>query len=203
MSGTPGASTTPWAPILLGFLLGVGCGFLLGAGFVGRGPTLASDVITNVDYEIFDTVLSDFLTRDEDLPYPARAEAKALVLGDTTASFVEPTYLPKDVSPDLVSDMMSRNPKRVRHTLRQYRPKDPNILVRDVTGVDSELGNSGVLYGTRGFVSLALPGYSKDGQMALCGFGYGPSPHGMACFYLLRKQDRIRTVVKHSKFDFT
>jgi hypothetical protein len=107
------------------------------------------------------------------------------------------------IPPELLSDYKRRNTKGLRQSLAHWGPKNPNILVRDLTDVDFDLGLSPVLAGTRGFVVPSLPGYSKDGQTACLLFGYGPSPHGSAGFYILKKQDQRWAIVERYASNFT
>lgn len=169
--------------VLFGFILAAGCG--------KREPT----PITSVDCEIFEIVLTDLITRDEYVDYPAWREAKKIVVSDKIFGFGGISLCGR-VSPELLADIMRRNPKGLRQSLRQYNPKNPNILVRDLTGVDGEFGFSPVLEGARGYVVPFLPGYSKDGQTACFCFGFGPSPHGAVGFYILKKQDGHWTIVE-------
>ena len=168
---------------LVGLILAAGCG--------KRPPT----PITSVDCEILESVLTDFITRDEYVAFPALRESKKIVVSDKIGGFAENAILGW-ISPELVADIRRRNPKGLRQSLGLYNLKNPNILVRDLTGVDLELGLSPVLAGTRGCVFPSLPGYSKDGQTACLLFGYGPSAHGSVGFYILRQQNRGWTIVE-------
>jgi len=110
------AARSPWASILFGFTLAAGCG--------GPGP----NPVTNVDCEVFETVLADFRMRDEFIGNPVWKEARRIVLDDKTSGFADTRVFPKEIPLELIADIVRRNPRRVHHSLKQYTPKNANIL---------------------------------------------------------------------------
>jgi hypothetical protein len=83
---------------------------------------------------------------------------------------------------------------------------DPRIIVGDLTKLPEQKFDFGqgfqkVYPKARGYVSLHLPGYSKDGTQALLRGYTGPSPHGACVTALLELRDGKWTV-KWSKVSF-
>jgi hypothetical protein len=150
----------------------------------------------STDHDLFDIVLGDLIANpDFDPAVGGRGVAKpGIVLGDTTrrgfrnAGFhFESWVVEKKVSPDVLEDLMARNRHGMRYSLARYRPSDPNILVRDLRQVDTDLGFSAQIPKARGYVETHLPGYSRDGLTALLPFTFGPTPHGAGGCYVLKK----------------
>ncbi len=190
----------PLTAILFGFIMTVGCG--------GNRPQI---VVTDADCEVFEAVLTDMLTQDEYICFPGLKSNKKILLADRAAPAPHQltkdstTYLGKRISPELMGDIVKRTPKKTFPSLKQYTPKNPNILVRDLsnlTGEDWEYGFSDtVAAGARGFVGMSLPGFSRDGQTAFCCFISGPSNHGAAGFCVLKKEDgRWKVIEWHVAF---
>src|SRR5579885_1977554 len=93
----------------------------------------------------------------------------------------------QEIPPEIRDDPMRRNPGHRRYVLDRCHPSSPNILVRDLRGVDSDLGCSAQFPDARGYVTPLLPGYSRDGGEAVFLFGFGPTPHGAVGFHRLRR----------------
>jgi hypothetical protein len=163
---------------------------------------------SNSDYDVFDVVLSDLIDNKEFEPATGgrQAEKPQIVFGDTTrvgfgkagvnrvgglGDWMREKRIPLEVT----NDLMSRNPPGKRYILAGYRPSNPNILVRDLTQVDQDLGFSSQFPRARGYVESCLPGYSRDGSAVLVPFKFGPTPHGaIGCYYLSKVNGRWEIV---------
>jgi hypothetical protein len=172
---------------------------------VSRGPVVIVEVApppesSNPDHDIFDVVLSDLIDNEKfdsavdssDFALPKKPQ---IVLADTTYGQVigsgllhlDPDNTRREIPPDIQDDLMRRNPKLRRYTLPHYHPSNPNILVRDLSKVDLDLGFAAQFPNARGYVEPFLPGYSRDGQTAYFRFFFGPPRRSAMGFYLLKK----------------
>jgi hypothetical protein len=185
---------------LWSLMLAVAFAALVIAGFVlaFRDPVVVVERApaprwANIDHEIFDIVLTDLIENQEFDPAVGGRGIKKnqIVFGDTTSvgagyQLVDAHYL-KDVPLDLRHDLAARNPRRTRFSLAGYRPSNPDILVRDLRKVDQDFDFAADFPNARGYVESRLPGYSKDGQMVVVSFRFGPTAHGAIGYYLLKK----------------
>jgi hypothetical protein len=91
------------------------------------------------------------------------------------------------VPAEIRSDLVDRNSQRSGYSLDQYQPSNPNILVQDMNMIfrngDFEKNYPNV----QNYILPRLPGYSRDGHMALVYFSHGVVTGGIAEYYLLRK----------------
>jgi hypothetical protein len=94
---------------------------------------------------------------------------------------------PRKIPAGVLSDFYRRN--RVRSlSLADFRPANPNVLVRDLDGL---FGRDPFGFERRytkawGYVRPHLPGYSKDGDSAFVIFDGGPNGmHGLNWYYML------------------
>jgi len=101
---------------------------------------------------------------------------------------LEESFREKGISSEIRDDLLSRNPTGKRFILARYQPSNPNILLRDLSQIDQDLGFSTQFPKARGFVESSLPGYSRDGSTAVVLFSFGQTPHGAIGHYLLSKK---------------
>jgi hypothetical protein len=149
----------------------------------------------NADHDVFDVVLSDMLANTEFGPQDGTIASRfQIVFDDKTYGWVTSDRLQdvlgartKDVPAEAQADLVDRNPETKGYSLAQYRPSNPNILVQHMSA-DLQFNHFDRQFpGARGYILPLLPGYSRDGRMSLFYFYFGPTPHGAAGYYLLRK----------------
>lgn len=147
----------------------------------------------NTDHDLFDIVLSDLIANDQFRPAGGGGTKKfQIVVSDQTpgaARNLEEALGEdiKDVPAELRADLVNRNRERTHYSLARYQPSNPDILFQDMRQVDRLFGFDRQFPNAVGFVVPLLPGYSRDGRMALFYFYYGPSLHGAAGYHLFRK----------------
>jgi hypothetical protein len=150
----------------------------------------------NPDHDIFDLVLADLIENPEFNPATGGRDVKKRqsVFGKTTnigssnALLIRGWVREMGISQELEDVLRSRNPKRAQYFLADYRPSNPNILLRDLSAIDRDImGFYSRFPDASGYVETWLPGYSRDGQTALLSFTFGPNPHGAVGCYVLRK----------------
>jgi len=160
----------------------------------------------NTDHDVFDVVLSDLLTNADFGPVGGGPAAKRfqIVVVDKTYGRVTNSRLhdvlgdqTKDVPAEVQADLVSRNPDRKGYSLAKYRPSTPDILVQDMRAVDQVNDFDRQFPSARGYVLPLLPGYSHDGRMAFFYFYFGPTLHGAAGYYLLRKVNGHWEIILH------
>jgi hypothetical protein len=150
------------------------------------------------DDGVFDVVLRD-LTANSDFNdglSPDERRIRVIVLDDRSAGEMSRRLLRdecaipgKQVPLDLRSDLVSRNSKGSERSLRGYSPRTPNVIVRDLSKADLDLGFLKAFPGARGYVRAFQPGYSRDGKSALFAYFFGPNPHTAIGYYLIDKVD--------------
>ncbi len=150
----------------------------------------------NTDHDLFDILLTDLIENPEFSTATLGDGLKKteIVLGLITMRGytrgdrnLDSWAREQEVEPDVVSDLIDRNPEGRRCSLALYRPSNPNILVRDIDQIDYGIDFRAPFPKGRGYVKTHLPGYSRDGQTALIRFWFGPTAHGAQGYYLLKK----------------
>ena len=153
----------------------------------------------NPDHDIFDLVLADLIENPEFRPATGGRGVKKhqVVLGRTTnvgsgnvplsRTDIGTSIQEKGIALEIENHLRDRNPKQTRYVLADYRPSNPNILVRDLSDLDRDMGFDSKYPDARGYVETWLPGYSRDGQTALLYFTFGPTAHGAVGCFVLRK----------------
>jgi hypothetical protein len=177
--------------------LSIGCLLWMIRATVERVELAPQPTWASIDHDIFDLVLADLLVNEEFNPAVGdrRLSESQIVLGDTTLrGFNLPiTYLDSwmkenKVSLEILDDLAARNPKGIRYSLARFHPSIPNILVRNMSEIDRDLGFfSSQFPNARGYVETLLPSYSRDGLTALMRFSFGPTHHEANGYYLLKK----------------
>ena len=195
------------AVVLTAVLAGCLVGLFRGVGWFPTPNEFAPQPTrANADHDVFDVVISDLLTTADFDPVGVSRGPKPyqIVFGDQTYGRVTSRRLTevlgdrtKDVPAEIQADLVSRNPDSKGYLLARYRPSNPNILVRDMRGVDKFSKFDLQFPGAKGYVLPMLPGYSLDGRMALFYFYFGPTSHGAAGYYLLRKANGRWEIVLH------
>jgi hypothetical protein len=150
------------------------------------------------DDGVFDASLFD-LNKNTDLGTgraPARANPGVIVLDNQSAGGIssrlvsEERFIPgREVAAELRIDLVRRNPTETRHSLSGYSPGTPNVIVRDLSTTDLDLGFLNAFPAAQGYVQAYLPGYSHDRKTALFAFRFGPVPHSVMGFCLLNRID--------------
>ena len=153
----------------------------------------------NPDHEILDAVLLALIVNKEfDPAVGGRGVQKSdIVVEDLTDGLSDrilrrpPCDATKAIPEECRVDILARNPKGKRYSLRSYDPASPHILVADLRSVDLDMGFDVAFPDARGYVRPYLPGYSRDGQTAIMFFAFGPTSHGAVGYCLLsRATDR-------------
>ena len=167
----------------------------------------------STDYDLFDIVLLELIENSDFFGEGAlsRGAGKSqIVFGDTTLPGPSEFRWPlkywmteRNVPLDLAEELLRRNPSKKRFVLPNYQPSSPNILVRDLTRVDEDIGFLTQFPDARGYVKAFLPAYSPDGRSALVVFFFGPTPHGAAGLYFLRKTNGRWRIVERRIGYFT
>jgi hypothetical protein len=160
---------------------------------------------SSTDHEIYNTVLPNLIGYKQLNPWAGRLDVKKpqVVLCDRTRGEVACSGLDYDSSAfgiaipsDIRADVMRRNPRGNRVSLAGYHPPNPNILVRDPSGIDQGFGFFDQYPGASRYVVPSLPGYSEDGSMALFRFSIGPEGyHPSWGSYLLKQGSRRWKVI--------
>jgi hypothetical protein len=157
-------------------------------------PTIEAAQLTTADSEVLDVVARDLMGNKEFNPQiSGSATAKALLVVDKAtpgaatgiARHCNAPSLPAAVVSEMRQDLLNRNPAGRRFSLSTYRPNDPLIQIRDLGGADVDLEFEAVFPGARGYIQPYLPGYSRDGKAAMVGFGFGPTAHEAAGWYVV------------------
>jgi hypothetical protein len=149
----------------------------------------------NTDHDLFDIVFTDLIENTESGNAGGRTAPKMFrILVDATSYVVKTELLEealgdqtKNVPPEIRADLVSRNSHRYGYSLARYQPSNPNILVRDLGSRDFSMAFDVQYPNALGHVNPTLPGYSRDGHMALIYFGCSLSPNADIGYYLLRK----------------
>ena len=153
---------------------------------------------SNTDSDLFNVVLSDIVDSHEIGP-------KAQIVCSNRPPRMPPRHLKevlgdeiKDVPGEVRDDVLRRNPEETGYSLSRYQPSNPNILVQDMRVIlQADLPFDRQFPNAVGYIGPFLPGYSRDGRTALFYFNFGPSGHGAAGYYLLRKvEGRWEIIVK-------
>jgi hypothetical protein len=175
----------------------------VGYAFAGCGPENAPrpDISgqaagTNADYDILDIVLRDLIGNKEfDPAVGGSAVGKSqVVLDDFTFGGVSDELLShlttdpaKAIPSEPRADLVRRNRKGKRYSLKNYRPADSRIRRSDLSRVDLDVGFPNEFPAARGYVLPYLPGYSRDGRSAVFFLRFGPASHGAFGYYLLKR----------------
>lgn len=153
--------------------------------------------IDQEDHLVLETVLTDLLTYEKFDPLGAGESHIVLDFQTGADSF----YLSQNqiagelrgeqaVSDSLGPALSGRN--KVSVSLAEFKPANPNILVRDLSDLEQGIGFWQAFRTAypqaKGFVTAWLPVYSKDGKAAVLRFWFGPTDHGAAGTYLLVKE---------------
>jgi hypothetical protein len=190
--------------LVFGFsCLAVGCAKRLSSPQPPLPPVGAS---AHDDNEIYEIALTDMIGNAEFDPAVGgrRVRKSQIVLANTTRGALsdrlrcQVSDVPVAISSELRADLLRRNAARERYSLKGYRPSNSNIIVADLSGVDVEDGFDKVFPDARGYVRPFLPGYSKDGRLALFFFHFGPSSHGAVGHYLLGREHARWRVISSS-----
>jgi ankyrin repeat protein len=165
----------------------------------------ADAVLLPDDGPILQAVALDMLTgKDRSfLVFDEKAPMVVAILPETSGRFNEYTESQmngelderraNDIDLEMRRNWKARNLKPA--TLEQKLFSDPRVVVRAVEdrGI---LGRGAVgKPGQRGWIQPMLPAYSTDGKRAMVRLWFGPSPHGAAATYFLKKGDLGWTVV--------
>lgn len=164
---------------------------------------------TNSDHDILDVVLSDLL-KDTEISaavHPRGGKRIQIEVENTTAGSPELSidsvclHSKQAIPAEIRTDLETRNPRGRQYHLVNYRPSNPDIVVKDperpLTFDEFRRG----LPPPRARVHPLLPGYSRDGQQALFCFLFSPSPHGAAgCYFLKKVNGRWEIVWKQISF---
>ena len=144
--------------------------------------------LSNPDHEVFDLVLSDLLKNPEFVLY--RSKSKIILCDSTIGGPLNALDIlsTERIRPDIHRDLIDRNPQRKHYSIRTYHPRVPNILLINKSKVITSSGDFDVdsYPDVRGYVVVALPGYSQDGNSAALRFAFGPSEHlsHLGCYRL-------------------
>ncbi len=181
--------------MILGLL---GCAAGCGRREVPHSLRVRPTQLSAADAEIFDAVLPDLISnQDFDPAVGGRAvEKRQIILDDTTfgeiaGSLVERSKpaVTQAVRSQLRDAAVRRNPPGQRFRIASYHPADENVVVRDLSGVNLDLGFAEIFPDARGYVQPCLPAYAEGGQTALFAFYFGPTPHGAVGCYLLSRDN--------------
>ena len=163
----------------------------------------AEPIVADTDLDLIELVLVDLFDFDEFQPGVRRIGNNAtIILSNRTngpSFYISDDQLggeeypdnDKPVPPDISADLRRRN-QNESLSLSNFKPKNPNILVEDMSDNNrrrqsTEFGKR--FPGAKGYVKVWLPGYSKDGKTAVVRMWIGPTVHGATATYLLVKQD--------------
>lgn len=183
-------------------------GFLRSEGWLRRPIELAPPPRwANTDHDLFDIVFSDVNENGESgkaaggpglgksrilvdaRTYPVRTDFLEEVLGEQI----------KNVPAEIRDDLVRRNPRRYGYSLARYQPSNPDVLVDDMGSMPRTVRLRDYYPGVRDYVYPTLPGYSRDGRMALVFFSCPSSFEGPLRYYLLRKvKGRWEIILKGS-----
>jgi hypothetical protein len=166
------------------------------------------------DDEIFDAVLNDLVNREDFNPVARGPGARRtqIILGDETYGGAGQRLVdqsPLSLTPvarlQLRDDVVRRNPPRQPFFIAPYRPANGNIILRKLPSADLsfDLEFTERFPNARGYLRLCLPGFTQDGQTALLGFSLGPSEHGDAALYVLKRENGHWTVTQRYIFHGT
>ena len=155
---------------------------------------------SSTDFDLIEIVLVDLMGFNEFRPATADLAGKQskVVLdekacglsGDISDGILNYESNPEVVPHEIAADPRRRNPKE-RILFSGFKPKNPNILVGDLSGINWYLSFDfeKKFPDAKGYVSAWLPGYSKDGNTAVVKVVFGPTAHGATATYLLINQD--------------
>jgi hypothetical protein len=158
----------------------------------------------SADHEIYDVALLDMISNKEfDPAVGGRTVNKSqVVLQDMTWGALSDHFLSHSlgdkataISSEIRAELLRRNPKGRRYSLASFHPSSPSILVRDLSGVDIDWDFAEAFPDARGYVQAFLPGYSRDGRLALFYFHFGPTPHGAVGCYLISRETATWKIV--------
>jgi hypothetical protein len=166
----------------------------------------------NTDYELFDIVLSDVIeNKDFELATGGLGvEKPQIVFCNTTRpgrghlNWELDTWIRAETVPsEIRDDLWKRNPPDKRFLLARYHPTNPDILVRNRSRIDRDLGFYSQFPKACGYVEANLPAYSRDGRTAVVRFTSGPSAHADVGYadrgrYLLRKRNGRWEIIERS-----
>jgi hypothetical protein len=127
---------------------------------------------------------------------PSRKLRPKIILSDTTnggpLNAVATLNTDDRIAPDVLRDLVDRNPPGQIYSLRDYRPGNPDVSVLPKsTFISRSRGFDGAdeYFDVKGYVVVALPGYSRDGLTAVVRFTFGPWDHISLGYYRLDKVD--------------
>ncbi|AIE86815.1 ankyrin repeat domain-containing protein [Fimbriimonas ginsengisoli] len=99
-----------------------------------------------------------------------------------------------DIDLSMRRSLQSRNARLV--SLAGCKFRDPRIVQKRNKALPNDMNPSNYWQSKyKGWVQVMLPGYSTDGAQAVLRFWFGPTPHGAAATYFLRKVAGKWTVV--------
>jgi hypothetical protein len=171
--------------------------FLRTEGWLGRPIELAPlPPSANTDHDLFDIVFSDLLENKElSDPDGGTSPQKTQILIDSRTYVVTTRRLAqaigdqaKKLPEELQADLVSRNSRQYGYSLARYQPSNPDILVDDMAAKYQTPAFGAEWPNVRGCVWPTLPGYSRDGRMALVFFACSLSGNNEMGYYLLQKE---------------
>jgi hypothetical protein len=159
------------------------------------GARSADDAVR--DNEVIEAAMLDLVGNSDFSPvvHAGTPKKRQIILDDTTLGGVgawlletKSLALSDPIRSQLRDDTLRRNPQGQRFSIATFRPADRNVAVLALNDRDLDIEFSDRFPDARGYVQSLLPGFSKDGQTALFGFYFGPTPHGAFGIVILSRE---------------